>query len=151
MAAPSCDPDIARGSCMQVCGNEGDEGELEGEGTPAISGKTTKENNDVVARTASKVQQNRRIRRHLARACCWHIANRWCRQPEQQGCQLHQGSLDQLTCAARPQNIVESLVTSRGVQLCLPSTPWRPAQSRPHGREGVKELERNDRCRPLLC
>lgn len=40
---------------MQVYGNEGDEGELEGEGTPAINGKTTKENNDVVARTASKV------------------------------------------------------------------------------------------------
>lgn len=40
---------------MQVCQNEGDEGELEGEGTPAINGKTTKENNDGVARTASKV------------------------------------------------------------------------------------------------
>lgn len=55
MAAPSCDPDIARGSCMQVCRNEGGEGELEGEGTPAINGKTTEENNDVVARTVSKV------------------------------------------------------------------------------------------------
>jgi len=55
VAAPSCDPDIAGGSCMELCGNEGDEGELEGEGTPAIHGKTTKENNDAVARTASKV------------------------------------------------------------------------------------------------
>lgn len=54
VAAPSCDPDIGRGLCMQVCGNEGNEGEL-GEGTPAINGKTTKENNDVVARTAGKV------------------------------------------------------------------------------------------------
>lgn len=42
MAAPSCDPDIARGSCVQVCRNEGDEGELEGEVTPAINGKNTK-------------------------------------------------------------------------------------------------------------
>lgn len=40
---------------MQVCQNEGGEGELEGEGTPAINGKTTEENNDVVARTVSKV------------------------------------------------------------------------------------------------
>lgn len=55
MAAPSCDPDIAGSSCLRVCGNEGDEGEWEGERTPAISGKTTKANNDAVARTASQV------------------------------------------------------------------------------------------------
>lgn len=40
---------------MQACGNQRDEGELEGEGTPAINGKTAKENNDVVVRTASEV------------------------------------------------------------------------------------------------
>lgn len=114
MAAPSCDPDIAGDSCLRSMGTRG----------MKVSGKEREH-----LLSVGKVQKQimmlwpelpARCKEAPSKSLLLHTANRWCRQPEQPWCQPPQGSLHQPACAARPWDLVRSLVTSRGEQLCLP-------------------------------